>query len=229
MTVVGTIHRAILLGCCVLATAIWTWRRFFATGRSDTLLVLGAAGVFGGLPVSLLTLYKKEWSPYTAPVYAVFEGLFLGAASARLEAQFPGIVLEGVGFTFVTFFSLLIAYRSRLFRIGEHYGRIIITSLTGFVLVRLVAAVLLMNTHIPIPLLSGHPGSIVSDLIFTALAMLTLIADLEFISHAADREAPKYLEWYGGYALTFTLVSLYVQILSLLSKVSGAGTRENAS
>ena len=33
----------------------------------------------GGFIVALITIFKKEWSPVTAPAYALLEGLFLGA------------------------------------------------------------------------------------------------------------------------------------------------------
>jgi uncharacterized YccA/Bax inhibitor family protein len=43
--------------------------------------------------------------------------------------------------------------------------------------------------------------------------------DFDFIEQAADRGAPKYLEWYGAFALMVTLVWLYMEILRLLSKL----------
>ncbi|MFT4622744.1 MAG: putative YccA/Bax inhibitor family protein [Myxococcota bacterium] len=42
------------------------------------------------------------WSPYTAPVYALLEGLFLGGISAIFETIYPGIVLQAVFLTLGT-------------------------------------------------------------------------------------------------------------------------------
>ena len=49
------------------------------------------------------------------------------------------------------------------------------------------------------------------------VAALNLVLDFDVIEQAADRGAPKYLEWYGAFALLVTLVWLYVEILRLLS------------
>ena len=46
-----------------------------------------------------------------------------------------------------------------------------------------------------------------------------LLLDFDYIEQAAERGAPKYLEWYGAFALMVTLVWLYMEILRLLSKL----------
>ena len=35
-------------------------------------------GFIGGFIVALITVFKKEWSPITVPIYAVLEGLTSG-------------------------------------------------------------------------------------------------------------------------------------------------------
>ena len=35
-------------------------------------------GAIGGFVVALVTIFKKEWSPISAPIYALLEGLLLG-------------------------------------------------------------------------------------------------------------------------------------------------------
>jgi uncharacterized YccA/Bax inhibitor family protein len=48
---------------------------------------------------------------------------------------------------------------------------------------------------------------------------LNLVLDFEFIVQGANQGAPKYMEWYGGFALLVTLVWLYLEILRLLAKL----------
>ena len=55
----------------------------------------------------------------------------------------------------------------------------------------------------PITLLIGV------SLVVVVIAALNLVLDFDFIEQAADRGAPKYLEWYGACALMVTLVWLY--------------------
>ena len=66
-------------------------------------------GAFGGLIFALVTIFKKTWSPVTAPIYALLEGLALGGLSAMFEIRYPGIALEAVGLTFGTLFVMLFA------------------------------------------------------------------------------------------------------------------------
>src|SRR6202044_2469266 len=75
----------------------------------------------GGFIVAMATIFKKEWSPITAPLYALIEGLFLGSLSAMLELRFPGIAMESVGLTFGTCFCMLLAYRSGLIRPTQRF------------------------------------------------------------------------------------------------------------
>ena len=54
-----------------------------------------------------------------------------------------------------------------------------------------------------------------------ALAALNLILDFDMIERGAELGAPKYMEWYGAFGLLVTIVWLYLEILRLLSKISG--------
>jgi uncharacterized YccA/Bax inhibitor family protein len=47
-------------------------------------------------------LLQTTISPYFSSGYALFEGLFIGESPA-FEAKYPGIVIQAVGATFVTF------------------------------------------------------------------------------------------------------------------------------
>jgi uncharacterized YccA/Bax inhibitor family protein len=46
-----------------------------------------------------------------------------------------------------------------------------------------------------------------------------LVLDFDLIESGARAGAPKYMEWYGGFALMVTLIWLYFEILRLLSKI----------
>src|SRR5580658_8671718 len=89
MTVSGTVNKAGILMLCVLATAVWTWNQYFTAGDASAIGGYTAIGAFGGFIVAMVTIFKKEWSTFTAPVYALLEGLFLGSLSAMLELRFP--------------------------------------------------------------------------------------------------------------------------------------------
>ena len=48
----------------------------------------------------------------------------------------------------------------------------------------------------------------------------TFQIDFDFIDQAAERQMPKYMEWYGAFGLMVTLVWLYLEMLRLLSKLA---------
>src|SRR5689334_13915016 len=78
MTVKGTLQKFGFLFLMTMATAFYSWKEAAQGGNSWSLVLFG---VFGGLGVAIVISFKKEWSPYLAPLYALLEGLFLGAVS----------------------------------------------------------------------------------------------------------------------------------------------------
>ena len=231
MTVSGTINKAGILMLLVMLTAAWTWTRFFAMQNSleagGTAAVGGTimVGAFGGFIVAMVTTFKKEWSPITAPLYALLEGLFLGALSATFELRFPGIAIQAVAATFGTCFCLLLAYRSGLIRATEKFTLGIVAA-TGGIAVVYFLSMILGFFHVQIPGIFGSgPIGILFSLVVVVVAALNLILDFSFIEEGAQRGAPKYMEWYSAFALMVTLVWLYLEMLRLLSKLRGDDRR----
>jgi len=218
MTIAGTVNKAGILMVCVLATALWTWNGYFTNGPA-TVGGYVVAGMFGGLIAALVTVFKKEWSPITAPIYALFEGLLLGALSAMLEMRFPGIAIESVALTFGTCFCMLLAYRSGLIRPTQKFMLGVVAA-TGGIAVVYFASMLLGMFHVQIPGIFGSgPVGILFSLAVVVVAALNLILDFSVIEEGANRGAPKYMEWYSAFGLMVTLIWLYLEIIRLLSKL----------
>jgi uncharacterized YccA/Bax inhibitor family protein len=89
MTLQGTVNKTGFLLLCVVATAAWTWG-LSHSNQPEAALPWMIGGVLGGFVVALVTIFKKTWSPFTAPIYALLEGLALGGISALLELRYPG-------------------------------------------------------------------------------------------------------------------------------------------
>ena len=108
MTINGAVNKTGILLLCAILTAAWSWNRFTVSPETVGLPLM--IGLIGGFIVAMATIFKKEWSPVTAPLYALLEGLVLGSVSAMYEARFHGIAIQAVGLTFGTLFALLLAY-----------------------------------------------------------------------------------------------------------------------
>jgi uncharacterized YccA/Bax inhibitor family protein len=220
MTIQGTVNKSIFLLLLLLLSASWTWRQFYASGGNPAAVGMWLmVGAVGGLIVALVTVFKKVWSPVTAPFYALLEGLVLGGVSSIFEAQYPGIVVQAVGLTFGTLFCLLLAYKSRLIRVTERFKLGVVAATGGIALFYFVTMILgFFGIHIPYIYQGGAIG-IGFSVFVVVVAALNLVLDFDFIENGASQGAPAYMEWYGAFGLMVTLVWLYLEILRLLSKL----------
>ena len=115
MTVQGTVNKTGILLLCVVVTAAWTWGLAHSEQPAAAFSWM-IGGLVGGLITCLVTVFKKEWSGLTAPIYALLEGLVLGGLSAIFEKSYPGIAVQSVALTFGVLFVLLLAYKTGLIR-----------------------------------------------------------------------------------------------------------------
>lgn len=220
MTLAGTVNKTglLLLLCVLTATFAWSQISFTAAGPVGAGPYLWG-GAIGGLVLALVTAFKKEWSPVTAPMYALVEGFFLGAISAMYNHRFEGIVLQAVMLTIGTLFALLFAYRSGLIRATENFKLGVAAATGGIALLYLVTMGLgMFGINVPYIHESGLIG-IGFSLFVVVIAAMNLVLDFDFIETGVEQNAPKYMEWYGAFGLMVTLVWLYVEFLRLLSKL----------
>jgi uncharacterized YccA/Bax inhibitor family protein len=216
MTVQGAVQKTGILLSLVSVGAAFAWNSA-SRGGSEVLIMLG---LIVGLIAALVTCFKKEWSPVTAPVYALFEGLLLGGISAKLNAAYPGIALQACMLTFGTLFALLGAYRLGWIRATEQFKAVVIAGTMAIGLVYLVSMVAnLFGAQVPLIHDSGQVG-ILFSLAVVVIASMNLILDFDFMERAAAAQAPKYMEWYSAFGLMVSLIWLYMEILKLLVKLA---------
>ncbi len=223
MTVKGTLNKFGFLFLMVLGTSFYSWKEFAGGGNVVPMIWTGA---LGGLVIAIVLVFKKEWSPYLAPAYALMEGLFIGAISAMYNSAFaekaPNIVINAVGLTFGVAIAMYLLYSFRIIKATEKFKSIIISATIGIALFYVIVMVLRMFGYDNIPFLhEGSPMGIAFSLFVVAIAALNLILDFDMIEKGVELGAPKYMEWYGAFGLLVTIVWLYLEILRLLSKVSG--------
>jgi len=185
--------------------------------RVNGLMMLG---VFGGLGVAILTVFKHHLAKYTVPAYALLQGLALGGISKFFESMYPGIVNQAVMLTFGTLGALLLAYSSGLIKATENFKLGVVAATGGIAFVYLISWVLGMF-GVGVPIIHGNSNmSILFSIGVVIIAALNLVLDFDFIEEGAEKGAPKYMEWYGAFGLLVTLIWLYLEILRLLAKLS---------
>src|SRR5207244_4729388 len=141
MTLQGTVNKTGLLLLFVVATAAWTWGLSHSPepGAAVPWMI---GGVFGGFIVALVTIFKPNWAPLTAPVYALLEGLALGGISAMFERAYPGVAIQATGLTYGTLFVMLLAYKTGMIRATQGFKLGVIAATGGIALLYLVEMVL---------------------------------------------------------------------------------------
>jgi uncharacterized YccA/Bax inhibitor family protein len=220
MTIRGTINKTFILLALVLLPATWIWRQFGQVDQASTLQTWMWVGLLGGLGFSLATIFKKEWAPITAPLYAVMQGLFLGGISSIFEKSYPGIVVQAVSLSIATLFIMLVTYKAGWIQASERFKLGVVAATGAIALVYLVSIVLgFFNVNVPFITGSGT-FSILFSVFVVGIAALNFILDFDFIAQGSRANIPQYMEWYGAFALMVTLIWLYIEILRLLSKLN---------
>lgn len=222
MTINGTLNKSIALLLLVVVGALYTWKMFFGAvsveAGSSLVLSWMAVGGIGGFIFSLITIFKKTWAYITAPIYAILEGLFLGAISAFFEARYPGMVLQAVALTFSTLFIMLFAYRSGIIKVTQKLRAGIVAATGAVVMVYFISFIFSLFGAGGLIIHSNGLFGIGISIVIVVIAALNLVLDFDFISTGSQAGLPKYMEWYAAFGLMLTLVWLYIEILRLLSK-----------
>ncbi|MFM9278604.1 Bax inhibitor-1/YccA family protein [Paenibacillus jiagnxiensis] len=216
MTIGGTVNKAFMTLALLIAAAIVSWTMYF-NGYNVGGLAIG--GAVAGFILALIISFKPTAAPYLVPVYAVAEGLFLGALSATYETLYYGITMQAALITISVFIALLIAYKTRVIRATENFKLGIFAATAGIAIVYLLSFILGLF-GITVPYL--HDNSLIGigiSVVIVIIAALNFVLDFDFIESGAQQGAPKYMEWYGAFGLMVTLVWLYVEIIRLLAKL----------
>ncbi len=221
MTVRGTMNKFGFLMLMVMAGAAFAWQ-WFDAGKEIMPMMLG--GALGGLAVALVITFKKEWSGYLAPAYAILEGLFVGAISAYFnfifQEKYPGIISHAVLLTFAVAASMYLLYTLRIIKVTEKLRSIIFVATASIAVFYLLTWILsYFGIHFSF-LTTGSTFGIIFSLAVIVIAALNLLLDFDMIEKGSEMGAPKYMEWYGAFGLLVTLVWLYLEILRLLAKMS---------
>lgn len=218
MTIAGTINKTflLLLIASVSATAV-VYQAML--GYADKVMSIMTIALIVGLGTGLVTSFVPKLAKFLSPVYAFAEGALLAAITLLLESQFPGIALQAVSATFVTFFVMLFLYRTGVIKATEKFRATIMSAIFAILILYLVE-IIGSFFGFSIPFLNGSgPVSIVASCIIAVVAALSLILDFDFIEKGAQNLLPKDFEWYASFGLLVTLVWLYVEILNLLAKL----------
>ncbi len=180
-------------------------------------------GLIGGLGLGLVNAFKKQVSPALVLLYAVFEGLLLGAISMfynelAIANEYPGIVLQAVVATMTTFGVMLTLYLTGIIKVTKKFQAVLMVAAVSYLLLALASLVAAMFG------VGGGWGfygvgglGILIAVAGVLIAAFFLLLDFEAISQGIKAGAPERESWRMAFGLLVTLIWLYLEFLRLLS------------
>ncbi|NEC65587.1 Bax inhibitor-1/YccA family protein [Streptomyces sp. SID9727] len=183
-------------------------------------IAIGAALI--AFVLSMVQSFKRKPVPALILAYAAFEGVFLGVISSAVSTYIgPGVVMQAVMGTMCVFAGVLLAYKMRWIRVTRRFY--------GFVMAAAMGFLLLMVVNLLFAAFGGGDGlgfrsgglGILFGVIGIILGACFLALDFKQVEDGIAYGAPREESWLAAFGLTMTLVWIYLEMLRLLSILSG--------
>jgi len=220
MTIDSVVQKGFITIGVVIVAALATWlvtpdvRDNVDLGPLSAALVLGGGAAF---ILSLVNSFKRVISPALVLLFAVAEGVSLGAFSKLIDGYYGGgLVAQAVIGTFAAFAGTLAAYKFLNIRVGNKFRTFVVAAMFGMVGLSLLEIVLgLFGASFG---LFGFGGlGILTAAAGLVLGVFMLILDFDMIENGIANRLPERESWRAVFALTVSLVWIYTNLLRLLA------------
>lgn len=179
---------------------------------------VGGISAFYALMMSMRDEQNALATPADAALTAGSGGAKTLINNLNMELIFNAVLL-----TFGIAGGLLAAYAFKLIRPNRLFYNITITATLGLVLYGLVAIVAsFFGSYSLASVYDPNNGGLLAigfSGLVVGLASMNLVLDFDIINNGVKNRAPKYMEWYGAFAVLVTLVWLYISLLRLLAQL----------
>ena len=217
LTLDDVVTRSVVLLGTLLLAAGFAW---FAVPDSAIGAIV-ALGFIGALVLGLYMGFTGRANAVTATIYAALQGLALGGISELFNERFNGIVVQAVTGTVMVAGGVLVVYKTGAVRVTPKFTKIVFAStlgVLGLMLVNLIAGIF---TPGGLGLRDGGMLAIGFSLLCIVIAASNLIIDFDMIEQSVRRGVDEKVGWFLSWGLLVTLVWLYLEILRLLSYLTG--------
>lgn len=222
MTFAGALRKTVILAICTSVCAVWLWKSLsephglllFPRSPYIALILL-----FVLVPLGLvgLSLWRKTLSRFTAPIYAMLQGVYFGFVAVVLEPRFHGVVMQIFCLTFTVCIALAFVYRFGLIRAADAFYKKLAYAVLGVVLYFAAAWLLPFIGVNVFPLILKGRGAALSGII-VIIAATTFISGYDIASKSAELNHPEYMEWHAAFGLIISMVWLYAEGLRIFFK-----------
>lgn len=213
MSLNDVLNKTLILFAGVLVGGFLGWGLLTNPNLRGMAMVILFGSIIGALVVGLINQLRAHTSPTLSIVYAVLQGLVLGAISGLVETLYPGIVVQAVMGTFIVFGVTLALYRSGKYRTSRKWDKIVGVAMIAYALFGLINVGFMMLAGFS--LREGWIGLAIGA-VAILLATYCLVSDFEMTQDAVESGAPVAFAWTCAFGLTVTLLWLYMEILRVL-------------
>ncbi len=216
MTIDSVVSRTAMTLGLVIVTAALTWILL----PEEYVGTAWIGGALAGVGLGLFLSFKRTVSPPLVMLYAVAQGLFLGAASEAFNTMWPGIVPQAVGGTLAAFVATLAAYKFFNIQVTSRMRKFgMIAGLGFFVLTFVDLGLSFVGFEM------GFNGfgalGLLMSVVGLALGIFFLVLDFDMVEQGVAAGAPEVESWRAAFALTATLIFIYINLLRLLAILRG--------
>ncbi|MGX1883275.1 Bax inhibitor-1/YccA family protein [Streptomyces sp. NPDC055287] len=199
----------------VIAGATVAWVMNIGLG-----LAIGAALV--AMVLGLVQSFKQKPVPALILAYAAFEGIFLGALSNYVNTYVAqGAAMQAVLGTMAVFATMLVLYKTRIIRVTQRFTRyLMIATISFLVLTSVNLLFMVFGGGDGLGFRSGGMG-ILFGVVGVLLGAFFLALDFKQVEDGVAYGAPREESWMAAFGLTMTLVWIYLEMLRLVSILSG--------
>ena len=215
----GVVMKTTLLFALLGLSGLYTGYQLITTGQIQGGIWTLIGSAIGAFIAVIIATMKPRLAPFFSVIYALLEGVFLGAISAIYTLQFGDMIVPtALVSTGGVFMAMLLLYKSGVITVGPMFRRVMFTMLVGVMITYLFMFIagffgffesaLGMNIYLVIVIISA------------GLAAFFLLIDFDNIKNLVDAGADKQYEWVLSLSLVVTVVWLYIELLKILAILS---------
>lgn len=233
----GVVNKtAILVAIATVFGAGGYWLTQQAIGL-NIVMISCLASMAVGFGIGLVLRGRPQQAMILAPIYAAVEGVFLGALSGALDgilarsgmAALGGVAVQAFIITLAITLAMLGLYSARIIKPSKPLFAIVGVATFGIMLTYLISWPLGLLFGIDLPLIGLTSAfgqgwtpilGIGINVFILGIASLWLIIDFKMIEDKLAEGAPRYMEWYCGFALMVTLAWIYYEAVKLAFRIA---------
>lgn len=241
ITLQGVVNKTAILTLVAVIAGTGGYKYFML--HPDMLWIGCIATLVLTLGIYFVIFGDPRKATYLAPVYAIVEGAFLGGFTAIAESMLAsrglsaagGVALQAFVITISVLLAMLVLYSTRVIKPNGTFMSIMAVAACGIGIMYLISFMLSMFAGIQLPFISlgstmatGMSGYIGLglNLFILGIASFMLIFDFKLIEDKVNAGAPRYMEWFCGFALIVSLAWIYFEAVKLVLRLSSLFGRD---